>query len=161
MEGQDISKQIGRRTLRCTAVQRISANIIAVSGEFGVNTFECITLEIKEFVPTDKERPMTEDERREYNKLYYGLQNFWKTQEGKTYKELESLIKEKGGNAIQLRQFKFEELQRLNQLIEKYHRGEATEADSIEATKLDQLRRDSFGIRGTLIVPTKILESEA
>ena len=156
MEGQDISEKIGRRTLRCTAVQRINADTIAVSGEFGVNTFECITLELKTFVPTDRERPMTEDEKREYNKIYWGLQDFWKKQEGKTFSELKNLIIERGGNFIQLRQFRFNELVRLNKLIEECHKRQLTEEEIKEAQSLEQLRRDSFGIRGTLIVPINV-----
>ena len=107
-------------------------------------------------MPTDRERPMTEDEKREYNKIYWGLQDFWKKQEGKTFSELKNLIIERGGNFIQLRQFRFNELVRLNKLIEECHKRQLTEEEIKEAQSLEQLRRDSFGIRGTLIVPINV-----
>jgi hypothetical protein len=69
---------------------------------------------------------------------------------------LAETIKAKGGNTIQLRQFRFNELQRLNDLIDKCRVGTITPEEIEEAQTLEQLRRDSFGIRGTLIVPTKI-----
>lgn len=138
MEGTDISKEISKKTLRCMASQQIKIDTFAMSGEFGVNSLQMITLEIKKFDPTlDK---------KEINKIYWDMQTFWKEQEGKTYQQLEALIKSKGGSPIELRHFKFTELSRLSELIEAYHRRPLTESEIKEANDLDQLRRDSFGI---------------
>jgi hypothetical protein len=148
MEGKDISNQIKRRTLRCVSSQQIANDAFAVSGEFGVNSFECITLEIFTFDPTG--------DKSEIRKQFNEKTDYWKKQEGKTYSQLAETIKAKGGNTIQLRQFRFNELQRLNDLIDKCRVGTITPEEIEEAQTLEQLRRDSFGIRGTLIVPTKI-----
>jgi hypothetical protein len=138
MEGQDISNEIKRRTLRCVADQQIAIDTFAVSGEFGVNTFECITLEIFKFDPTG--------DKNEIRKQFNEKSDYWKKQEGKTYSQLANTIKAKGGNTVQLRQFKFTELERLRELIDEYQKRQLTEAEIKEAQDLEQLRRDSFGI---------------
>ena len=146
-EGKDISGKIGRRTLRCVTTQQIKDDTLAVSGEFGVNTFQCITLAIIKFKPYFHVRGAepTEEEK-EFVRLDREAWNFWKAQEGKTFSELKDLITRSGGNFIELRRFKFTELQRFNALIDLYYKGQITEEQIKEAHELEQLRRDSFGI---------------
>jgi hypothetical protein len=137
-EGQDISNEIKRRTLRCMSSQQIANDTFAMSGEFGVNSFQRITLEILKFNPND--------DKQEILKKYWDMQDYWKKQEGQTYQQLEATIKAKGGNSIELRRFKFNELERLRELIDEYHKRQLTESEIQEANELEKLRRASFGL---------------
>jgi hypothetical protein len=97
MINMNVSKEIMRKTLRSVSVSVEDDKIIA-RGEFGANTFIIIPLEIKQIVVSNWKRgePINDAEA-ENRRLWWEVKYFWQSMEGKSFKELESVINSKGG----------------------------------------------------------------